>query len=215
MNRRTLNILCTVLGVVCHPLWMPTYGTILYCAALQAQYATLSLAYWWIAILGTFALTAFIPLTLILIQLATGKIASLEIRNPQERTSIYIYTSVCYAFWSYFLLRVLHAPLVLFIIAVSAIMALLAVIFINRQWKISAHLTGLGGLIGGISAFCLYSSQMLPLGLLAGLLGAALLLMYARIYTKAHTPLQVTTGFLFGLLMTFVPTLIYCLIAHV
>jgi membrane-associated phospholipid phosphatase len=215
MKERVLNSICTLLGIICHPLWMPTYGTALFCAALQTQYAPLSPAYWLIALLGTFALTAFIPLTLILIRLAMGRVSTLEIRNPQERTPIYIYTSVCYAFWSYFLLRILHAPLVLFLIAVGAIMALVAIIFINRHWKISAHLTGLGGLIGGIGAYCLYSAQPLPIGLVTGLLCVSLAVMYARIYTKSHTPLQVTTGLLFGLMMTFIPTLVYCLIAHV
>jgi membrane-associated phospholipid phosphatase len=36
----------------------------------------------------------------------------------------------------------------------------------------------------------------------------SLLLMYARIYLRAHDPLQVIAGFLFGLGMTFIPNMI-------
>ena len=36
----------------------------------------------------------------------------------------------------------------------------------------------------------------------------SLLLMYARIYLKAHTPMQVVCGYLLGLVFTFVPNVI-------
>ena len=214
MNR-VLTILSRILSVICHPLWMPTYGILLFCAAFSLRHGPLPTAYWLIAALGTFVLTAVIPLSVIIIRLIRGRVSSLEIRNAGERTYIYIYTIVCYLFWCYFLLHVLHAPEVLFVISLSATLALLCVTLINLRWKISAHLTGLGGLIGGICAYCFYSSLFPSVGLICGLLGIALLLMYARIYLDAHTPLQVVTGLIFGLTATFIPTAIYSLIVHV
>ena len=89
-------------------------------------------------------------------------------------------------------------------------MALLAVTLINHWWKISAHLTGIGGLLGGICSFALHYAT-LPMGLVVIVLLVALILMYARLYLDAHTPLQVVAGFILGILCTFLPTLI---IAH-
>jgi membrane-associated phospholipid phosphatase len=92
-------------------------------------------------------------------------------------------------------------------IALGAMVALGIVTVVNRWWKISAHLTGMGGLLGGVCSYALYYS-MLPSSLLVFLLLAALLLMYARIYLEAHTPLQVVCGMLVGLVSTFVPSMI-------
>ena len=211
MKKRLPDILCKITGAILHPLLMPTYGILLFCAVL-GQTMPLPTAYWLIAVLGTFTLTAVIPMSLIIIRLFAGTISNIEIRNASERTPIYIYSIVCYIFWGYFLLKVLHAPIVLFLIATGATMSLIGVTVINRRWKISAHLTGIGGLIGGICAYCLNQYLALPLGLIAVLLSLALILMYSRIYMKAHTPHQVVAGLLWGLTMTSLPTLIYNLI---
>jgi membrane-associated phospholipid phosphatase len=93
------------------------------------------------------------------------------------------------------------------LVVLGVILALLAVTIINHWWKISAHLTGIGGLLGGICSFALNYS-MLPLPLIIIVLVLTLLLMLARLYLNAHTPLQVVCGFLLGLLCTFTPTLI-------
>jgi membrane-associated phospholipid phosphatase len=77
----------------------------------------------------------------------------------------------------------------------------------NLKWKISAHLTGIGWLLGGVCSFALYYST-LPLGLVITILTASLILMYARLYLHAHTPLQVVCGLLLGILSTFIPNLI-------
>ena len=215
MTQRVLTILSRILSVICHPLFMPTYGILLFLASFSAQRGTLPTAYWLIAVFGTLMLTALIPLSVIIIQLVRGSVSSLEIRNAGERTSVYIYTLVCYLFWSYFLLNVLHAPAVLFVISLSATVALLGVTLINLKWKISAHLTGIGGLIGGLCGYCFHYAMYPPVGLVSGLLCLALLLMYARLYINAHTPLQVVTGLIYGLSFTFIPCVTYSFIVHV
>jgi membrane-associated phospholipid phosphatase len=101
----------------------------------------------------------------------------------------------------------MQLPIFLLLVAIGAMVALLAVTIINHWWKISAHLTGIGGLLGGICSFAINYST-LPIALIITVLVAALLLMYARLYLNAHTPLQVVCGFLLGLLCTFIPSLI-------
>jgi membrane-associated phospholipid phosphatase len=93
------------------------------------------------------------------------------------------------------------------LVVLGVILALLAVTIINHWWKISAHLTGIGGLIGGVCSFAMNYS-ILPVGLVITLLLISLLLMYARLYLNAHTPMQVICGFLLGLLATFIPNII-------
>ena len=183
---------------------MPTYGIVLFCMAFSQQ-IPLPAAYWLVSCIGTFFMTALIPLSLMIFRRLRGEISDISISNASERTPIYVYTIICYAFWSYFLYKVIHAPFVS-LIGVGATIALAVVLFINTRWKISAHLTGLGGLLGGILAYVYNYTLPLPMVTISIILGIALALMFARLYLNAHTSLQVVTGFLLGIIMTFTPT---------
>ena len=183
---------------------MPTYGIVLFCMAFSQQ-IPLPAVYWLVSCIGTFFMTALIPLSLMIFRRLRGEISDISISNASERTPIYVYTIICYAFWSYFLYKVIHAPFVS-LIGIGATIALGLVLLINTRWKISAHLTGLGGLLGGILAYVYNYTLPLPMVTISIILGIALVLMFARLYLNAHTSLQVVTGFLLGIIMTFTPT---------
>ena len=183
---------------------MPTYGIVLFCMAFSQQ-IPLPAVYWLVSCIGTFFMTALIPLSLMIFRRLRGEISDISISNASERTPIYVYTIICYAFWSYFLYRVIHAPFVS-LIGIGATIALGLVLLINTRWKISAHLTGLGGLLGGILAYVYNYTLPLPMVTISIILGIALVLMFARLYLNAHSSLQVVTGFLLGIIMTFTPT---------
>ena len=201
---KALHIVSMALSGLLHPLFMPTYGIVLFCLAFSQQ-VPLPPAYWLVACIGTFFMTALIPLSLMIFRRLRGEISDISISKAPERTPIYVYTIICYAFWCYFLFKVIHAPFVS-LIGVGATIALALVLFINTRWKISAHLTGLGGLFGGILAYVYNYTLPLPMVTITIILGIALALMFARLYLNAHTSMQVVTGFLLGIIMTFTPT---------
>lgn len=201
---KALHIVSMALSGLLHPLFMPTYGIVLFCLAFSQQ-VPLPPAYWLVACIGTFFMTALIPLSLMIFRRLRGEISDISISKAPERTPIYVYTIICYAFWCYFLFKVIHAPFVS-LIGVGATIALALVLFINTRWKISAHLTGLGGLFGGILAYVYNYTLPLPMVTITIILGVALALMFARLYLNAHTSVQVVTGFLLGIIMTFTPT---------
>ena len=202
--KRALYILSMTLSGILHPLFVPTYGIVFFCAAFSRQ-VPLPSVYWLVACIGTFFMTALIPLSLMIFRRLRGEISDISISKPSERTPIYVYTIICYAFWCYFLFKVIHAPFVS-LIGIGATIALALVLFINTRWKISAHLTGLGGLLGGILAYTFNYALPMPIVAISIILALALLLMYARLYLGAHTPMQVVAGFLLGIIMTFTPT---------
>jgi len=136
-----------------------------------------------------------------------GQVADIQIVNAKERTMPYIYTLSGFAFWAYFLIQVLKAPIFLGFIAVGATVAIGLIALINRVWKISAHLTGMGGLFGGLMSYCLAICATPTWGTIIGWLLLSLLLMYARIRLDAHTSAQVCAGWLLGITCTFIP---YC-----
>lgn len=203
--KSVLHILSMTLSAILHPLFMPTYGMVCFCAAFNSTQVPLPRVYWLVACSGTFVITALIPLSLMLIRRWRGTISDISISNAPERTPVYLYTLICYACWCYFLYKIIYAPFVS-LIGVGATIALGLILLINSRWKISAHLSGLGGLLGGVLAYTFNYSLPLPIGTIAVILGLALVLMYARLYLNAHTPLQVIAGFILGIIMTFTPT---------
>ena len=199
-----LNILSKTLSIVCYPLFIPSYGMALYMWAMLHRTPTLPSIYVWLNIIGTFVLTALIPIVLIIILWRQGRVSSLHITNSKERTVPYLYSTACFGFWCYFVSNTTHLPKVWLFIALGATVALLAVTIINRWWKISAHLTSMGGLLGGLISMGLYYN-IVPTSLVIAVLTLSLLLMYARLYLDAHTPMQVICGSLLGILCTFIP----------
>lgn len=200
--QRILHILAKTCSILLHPLLMPTYGTALLLAALQKMYTNISPIYIAVILTGTFILTFVIPASIIFYLWKTNKIDSLHINNAKQRNIPYSYTIVSYIFWFIFVLLISQLPGSMTVICFGAFIALTATASINIKWKISAHLTGIGGLLGGISSFALFSNYV-PVALILLVLFIALILMYARLYLNAHTPLQVVAGFLLGLLCVF------------
>ena len=207
MNK-ALDIAAKILSVVLYPLFVPTYGMILFCWAHSLHVAPLPWIWVVIALVGTFLLTCIIPITAIWIMMKRGQVKDLYIEDPSERTMPYVYSFMGFGFWAYLLVQILHAPSYLGGIAVGAAIAIGLVAIINRWWKISAHLTGLGGLIGGIMSYCLGIGAIPTWGTWVLWLGLSWLLMAARLRLNAHTGAQVSAGWLLGMACTFLPYLI-------
>ena len=210
--RALIHMVSQALSYILYPLFVPTYGMALFCYAFAQRSAGIPVVWSLVAIIGTLFLTCLLPLSAILMLMRRGRVSSLQIENPAERTMPYIYSTVGFGFWAYLLIRILQAPTYICMTGVGAAVALVAVLLINRRWKISAHLTGFGGLTGGLFSYWLGVGALPGWGGLVLLFALTLALMYARLYLRAHTPGQVVAGWLLGLSCTFLP---YCMWTYV
>ena len=208
---RWLDIAAKTMSVVLYPLFVPTYGIALFCYAYSLHVAPMNGSWIAVAILGTFILTCVLPITAIWIMMRRGKVKDLYIDDPRERTMPYVYSCIGFGFWAYFLGAILHAPLYLTYIAIGATIAIGIVAIINRWWKISAHLAGFGGLVGGLFTYCIAIGAFPTVGTMILWFGLSLALMIARIHLNAHTPAQVCAGWLVGIASTALPYCITCL----
>ncbi|MCR5049913.1 MAG: phosphatase PAP2 family protein [Paludibacteraceae bacterium] len=208
MLKQILDIVAKTLSVVLYPLFVPTYGIALFCYAHHMQVAPLNTAWMAVAIGGTLLLTCVIPLTAILLLIRRGNIKDLYIEDSRERTIPYLYTTLGFAFWCYLLIAILHTPLYINIVGVGATISIGIITLINRSWKISAHMTAMGGLFGGFLSYCLGIGAIPMWGMTVAWLSVLLLVMYARLWLNAHTPAQVICGLLLGLSCTFIPNMI-------
>ena len=130
------------------------------------QVTPLSFVWTLIAIIGTCVLSCILPITAIWILIRRRVVTDLQIADPSERTMPYLYTAFGFGFWSYLMISVLHAPACIGLVTIGATFAILLIAIINLWWKISAHLTGLGGLIGGIMSYHLSIATMPSWGLM-------------------------------------------------
>lgn len=149
-----------------------------------------------------FFCTCFLPVCTIYLLKRAGLIKDFSLSERQDRFVPYLVTFVLYClliYWFYsanlfiWFLASLFAPVLL--IAIGGI--------INLFWKISAHMMGIGGLIGCTLSVCYNVKGTNPyvlfiiLFILAGCLGVS------RLILKRHTPAQVYTGFIVGLVASY------------
>jgi len=90
----------------------------------------------------------------------------------------------------------------------GASLTVAACLIISYWWKISIHLVGIGGLIGFLIAFSLRLYTDVLLSLIIAILIAGMLAS-ARLYSKAHKPLQVYSGFLLGFVIMMLVILVF------
>lgn len=201
-----MKVSAKILSILLYPMFIPTYAMGLLCWAVNWMGTPLPAFYVAYLIIGTLCFTCFIPLTAILILRQKGIIKDLYINDRTERSTPYIYSLLSMVAWWLFLCFVVKMPTIILLLAGGTIVTLLAVTLINLKWKISIHLACFGAFAGAITGYCYYIGFM-PIWTISSVFLTALLLMYSRLYLQAHTPMQVVSGFLLGLLCTFLPAL--------
>lgn len=194
-----------IISFIFQPLWMPTTGISIFLLSIGKPVMTNASS--WFAIGSTFVFTALLPAIPILMFMRRGDIKDLYISKKEQRTFPYMFALLAYSFWTVFLLRVLQMPLFIVAMAIGATMSIIIITIINFRWKISAHLSGVGGLAGGVFGYC-YVMGTNPVWLLILMFVSVALTALSRLELKAHTPSQTLAGFVLGFLMVFVPGIV-------
>ena len=187
--------------MIFHPLLMATYGCLLLFFGIRDtvyDFLTPFDTKWRISII-VFIFSFIFPVLNIYILYRLKKIPGITLSNQRDRTFPYIMTSVFYFGLFYLMMDINIWPsLKLFI--VGAGFAILITALINLRTKISAHMVGIGGLLGVIiSVSYLIKFDMtvfyVAIILIAGLVG------FSRLVLEEHKPFQIYSGFLLGLLI--------------
>ena len=134
-------------------------------------------------------------------------ITNVEVNDKRERLLPIIITLSFY-YLGYYILGINNVSGLLRAFYLSAIISITLSFFINLFWKISAHMVGIGGLIGLILLISFKQDLNLQLILIiavfiAGIIGSS------RIKLEAHNPLQIIAGFYLGMITVFTTLLLY------
>lgn len=193
-----MKITAKIISTLFHPLWMPTVGLlIIFNTPTYLNYTISFELKRFITILMTLT-TIVIPILFTLILLNKKSISSINMEQKKERNIPYLISIFLYFFTLYFLYK-FPIPNLIYKFVIGAAISVTCAFIINLKWKISAHMIGIGGVIGALFciAFLLNVNITVYLTLtliLAGLIGTS------RLILNAHTPAQVYTGFLLGII---------------
>lgn len=212
MSEETMNH--EVAGQPCRkPVWAQLVSDIL-SPILVPSYAT-ALAMWvtplrsvpegtrWLVIAMVFVITGLIPLIAIAIMIKLGLVSDRAVSQRNQRYIPMTVAAVCYVGASMFIGSI-GAPMWMRMFFIGAAAATFVDLIITLKWKISAHTTSMGGLVGMMFWFAVSGLAdvnvmiMLSLGIiLAGLMCTA------RLLLKRHTLGQVLAGLLLGFAFCF------------
>lgn len=188
--------IASLLSALLHPLIIPTLGIIiLFNLDTHLSYSIPSQAKKFIVLI-IFINSAIAPLLSILLLKKTGAIKDVLLDNRAERM-LPLLLSAVYFFITYYLLRKVALPSIIYFYIIGATILVLLTLIITLRWKISIHMTSIGGLTGFLISLALLLhiniNWLLILSFLAsGLLGTA------RVKLNAHDLPQVFAGYAMG-----------------
>jgi hypothetical protein len=141
--------LALFISVIFHPLLMATYGCFLIFFGIKHtifDYLTPLDAKWRISVI-VFAFSFMFPVLNIFILYKLKRLPSITLSSRTDRTFPYIMTSVFY-FGLFYLLKDVNIWNSIKLFILGGGLAILATALINLKYKISAHMVGIGGLLG-------------------------------------------------------------------
>lgn len=189
-----------LISTVFQPFLMPTYGVML--LFVYTYFGVMYAHRFWLIVAPVFLFSFLIPAILIIMLYRMGLVSDLSIKVRRQRFIPYLITLLSYGAMLIFYFRMQMPTWFLMMIAAPIAIVILATL-ITLVWKISAHMFGIGGLIGGAMSVSYFVERSNPYYLFMGLFVLAGLIGSSRLLLKHHSLSQVNAGFLLGFIITF------------
>lgn len=191
-----MKFIAKVISILFFPLFIPVYGVfLLFSLPVFSYYPSFYIRSAYITV---FTFGTIVPFLCIFIMYKLKIISNISLPNRNDRFLPYFCTFLSYLFCAFALFR-LAMPMFIPALMVAVTVALIINTIVNIWWKISAHMTGAGGLFGGILCIS-YKLYINPVEWIIAIMLICGMVASARLYLKAHTPGQVIAGFLNGTL---------------
>ncbi len=194
------NRIATAISYLFHPLFMPTVGILIlfnsgsYLTNIPNDYKNY-------IYLIVFVGTAVLPISIFPVFMYSELIRDIHVDKRKERLLPLMITSILY-FICYFMISgnpVAHG-IEVFMLAAS--ISVLITFLVSFFWKISTHMTGIGGITGLILGLSVTFSSDLMFYLILAFLASGVIA-FARLQLNAHSPSQLTAGYFLGLTVMF------------
>jgi len=189
------KIIAKILSVIIHPLLMPALGVFIICNTvtyISILPGDIIRSVFLIIFISTFIL----PVALIPFFIYFRLIRNEQMDERRQRLAPLIITVFLF-YLAYYLLARLNIPQIIKVFMLSATITVALTFLVTTFWKISAHMTGVGGISGVLMAIALRNNIDLQNFLIISFLVSGFLA-YARLKLNAHSPEQVYAGYGMG-----------------
>ena len=188
-----MKLFFKAVSVVFHPSLIPLVG-VLVASQILPYYIPVNLYYFTIiyVFIGTFLFPLFVTYVLLKLKL----ISSITMPMAQDRKYPFLVSALFY-YLTARALKGFNLPVEIYFLLLGGALIILVSFTLLRYYKVSAHVSGLAGIL----AWLLYVSISLKLNLLTLIIATILiigLVATSRLYLKAHTFTEVLLGFLIG-----------------
>ena len=182
------------ISILFHPILIPSWFTLILFSSNTYISLLIPIQLKYVLFTMIFITTVMFPLLFVLMMVKRKMVSDIYLRKREDRIYPFAITSIFY-FLSYYLIRQLPLYDVFSLFLLGSTFLVFFSFLITFFWKISVHLMGIGGLLGGLTGLVIrlnldFTTMIIYALIIAGLLG------FARLKLNAHKPLQVYTGFL-------------------
>lgn len=146
-----------------------------------------------------FLCNVLIPLTLIPALYLLKYVQKITLDERRERIIPLFFSTICF-YLGYYLVSRMSSIRVIDVFLSSGVAVLLILLIVSLFWKISIHMAGVGGLTGLILTLSIIYTLDMTFFLTVTVLISGIVAS-ARLALKAHTPMQIITGYLTGFLV--------------
>ncbi len=142
--------------------------------------------------------TLLIPMVLMLGLRWSGLVKSLHFEEKSDRRVPFLLVTLFYVLTTYFLKEKTELDPILWQGMGVITLAVVLLTGVTYFWKMSAHLTGIGGVLAVTGIMGLYFPSVMVAYLLVGTLLLGGLVASSRLYLDAHSPAEVYAGLVVG-----------------
>ncbi len=199
---RTEKFIFSFFSILFHPLFMPFY-TLFIIIHTYTQYFIFNNQMISLLLVVFLILTAILPLLVLTVMYLLKLISSYNLHSKEERISVTFMMLMFYLFTTFFFRNVTLPyyidtfikllPFLMFVLFIS-------LIFFN---KLSLHLFGIGACIGTLLFYRIELSVISPFYIISSIVLIAGIVATSRLILAAHTIKQVFTGFLLGIMASY------------
>jgi hypothetical protein len=198
-----------IVSWIFQPLLMPLAGTLIFLNLPFYAFRLLPTPVYSYVLVSTVLFTIVLPVLAILLLYRFRMISAVEMPTAEDRRFPLLLTIIFYMGNYYFLAKA-SLPILYSMFLLSGIVSLIVALVVNRFWKLSLHMTGLGGLAGSLLLCAIFWPVDIRL-LLAAVFVVTGITASSRLVLGAHSGSQLALGYFVGIVPQLMVLSVYLL----